>query len=330
MTDISGCFDRIVAPVISLLNIKNGCPIKAVKMHSSTLKQAQYYLKTKSGVLTTFYQHSEDTPVHGNGQGAGDSPSQWCQQSVMLFDLYSESQPGNRMSTRSGNFSITLPMAACADDTDLLGNDDERQMTDEQLSEQAQSGFTKWNELLHPTGHFMELEKCSCYLSIWNFQEDGYTYTLAPEEISQEITVNNLQGSPLSIKLLPSDKSQKLLGVMRNPIGNQQDEIERLKQKSNSIATKINLNAFTPVQAKMAYESFYLPAMKYSLAITSINQMDFDTIQRKATTSFLASMGLTDTCHAKLYTAQPNTRGWDYGIYMTYKDRTAYGCYYKS
>jgi hypothetical protein len=57
MTDISGCFDRIVAPVISLLNIKNGCPIKAVEMHSSTLEQARYYLKTKSGVATTFYQH---------------------------------------------------------------------------------------------------------------------------------------------------------------------------------------------------------------------------------------------------------------------------------
>jgi hypothetical protein len=291
MTDISGCFDRIVAPVISLLNIKNGCPTKAVEMHSSTLEQARYYLKTKSGVSTTFYTHSEETPVHGNGQGAGDSPSQWCQQSAMLFDLYSDSQPGNRMSTRSGKFSITLPMAAFADDTNLLGNDDERQMTDEQLSEQAQKGFTKWNELLHATGHFMELEKCSCYLSIWNFQADGYAYTLAPEEISQEIKVNNLQGTPLSIKLLPSDKSQKLLGVMRNPIGNQQDEIERLKQKSNSIATKINLNAITPVQAKMAYESFYIPAMRYSLAITSINQTDFDTIQRKATTSFLASMG---------------------------------------
>jgi hypothetical protein len=47
------------------------------------------------------------------------------------------------MSTRSGKFSITLPMAAFADDTNLLGNDDERKMTEEQLSKHAQSGFTK-------------------------------------------------------------------------------------------------------------------------------------------------------------------------------------------
>jgi hypothetical protein len=78
---------------------------------------------------------------------------------------------------------------------------------------------------------------------------------------------------------------------MRNPIGNQQDEITRLQDKSNNIATKINLNALTTVHAKMAYESFYLPAMRYSLSITSINQMDFDAIQKKATISFLSTMG---------------------------------------
>jgi hypothetical protein len=137
----------------------------------------------------------------------------------------------------------------------------------------------------------MELAKCSCYLLIWQFQEDGYAYTLTPEEIEGQIIIHDLQNTPHIIKLIPTDKSHKLLGVMRNPIGNQQDEIQRLRDKSNGIATKINLNAITPTQAKMAYESFYLPAMRYSLAITSINQMDFEIIQRKATTSFLSTMG---------------------------------------
>jgi hypothetical protein len=102
MTDISRCFDRIVAPVISLLNIKNGCPTPAVTMHATTLQKAKYHLKTKQGISQSFYQHSEDTPVHGNGQGAGDSPSQWCQQSAMLFDLYTDGQTGMSMSTRAG------------------------------------------------------------------------------------------------------------------------------------------------------------------------------------------------------------------------------------
>jgi hypothetical protein len=40
MTDISGCFDRILPSIISLLNRKNGCPKEAVKMHANTLENA--------------------------------------------------------------------------------------------------------------------------------------------------------------------------------------------------------------------------------------------------------------------------------------------------
>jgi hypothetical protein len=78
---------------------------------------------------------------------------------------------------------------------------------------------------------------------------------------------------------------------MKNPIGNQQDEISRLKEKSNKIARQINTHALSRIEAKLAYESFYIPAMRYSLAITSINQTDFETIQRNTTTSLLASLG---------------------------------------
>jgi hypothetical protein len=78
---------------------------------------------------------------------------------------------------------------------------------------------------------------------------------------------------------------------MKNPIGNQQDEIQRLKTKSNRLATQINSHALSTKEAKLAYESFYLPAMRYSLAITSINQIDFESIQKTATGSMLSTLG---------------------------------------
>jgi hypothetical protein len=78
---------------------------------------------------------------------------------------------------------------------------------------------------------------------------------------------------------------------MKNPMGNQHDEIIRLREKSNKLATQINTHALSRVEAKMAYEAFYIPAMRYSLAITSINQTDFETIQRNATSSMIAALG---------------------------------------
>jgi hypothetical protein len=290
MTDISGCFDRIIPSITSLLNRKNGCPVTAVQMHAETLRKAKYHLKTKQGISVEFYSN-ESTPIYGNGQGAGDSPSQWSQESALLFDLYEQARPGAKMSSSSGMTLAEIPIAAFADDTNLFGNNDDGTKNRAELIQEAKQAFSTWDRLLHATGHFLELGKCACYLSIWDFQEDGYAYTLAPEEHGQEIIVTDIHGKEQKIPQLPTNKTQKLLGVMKSPIGDQQDEIARLLAKSNSYARRINSNYLTRAEARLAYEAFYIPAMRYSLNITSINQIDMENIQAKATSAFLAAQG---------------------------------------
>jgi hypothetical protein len=290
MTDISGCFDRILPSMIALLNRKNGCTREAVQMHSTTLQRAKYYIKTQHGISSEFYSN-EELPIYGNGQGAGDSPSQWCQQSALLFDIYKDENTGAQMSNKNGNTRVSIPMAAFADDTNLLGNNDNNEKTPEELTEEAKNAFATWNGLLNAAGHFMELTKCACYLSFWKFQEDGYAYTMQPEEHGQKIFVTDINGQEKEIPQLESNKSQKLLGVMKCPIGDQQDEISRLKQKSNMYAKRMNANHLNRTDARLAYKVFYIPAMRYSLQITSINQVDMETVQSKATVAFLSAQG---------------------------------------
>jgi hypothetical protein len=260
-------------------------------MHAQTLKLARYHLKTKHGISDTFYTNSKSTPIHGNGQGAGDSPSQWCQQSAMLFEIYGNHHKGASMTSPANTIQTQIPLVAFADDTNLMGNDDSHDQTADQLIQNAQDCFTTWNELLHASGHFMELKKCACYLSVWDFQEDGYAFTKEPSEIGRVITVRNTNNDTKIIKQLSATTSQKILGVMKNPIGNQQDEIKRLLEKSNRLATKLNSHALTRMEAKLAYELFYLPALRYSLSVTSINQIDLETIQKNMTSTIRSAMG---------------------------------------
>lgn len=290
MTDISGCFDRILPSIISLLNRRNGCPSTATEMHARTLKHAKYYLKTQNGVSEMFYSN-DTTPVYGNGQGAGDSPSQWSQESAMLLKLYEERVQGTSMSLRTGETIARLPMAAFADDINLLGNNDKNNKSRVELVQEVQMAFSTWDKLLHATGHFMELGKCASYLSLWEFEEDGFAYTMPPEEHQQEISVTDIEGNVQKIQQLPTNKSQKLLGVMKCPIGDQQDEIKRLQSKSDNFARRLNSNYLTRTEARLAYETFYIPAMRYSLNITAINQTDMETIQAKATMAFLSAQG---------------------------------------
>jgi hypothetical protein len=181
-----------------------------------------------------FYSNTT-TPKYGNGQGAGDSPSQWSQESAILFQLYEEMATRAQMCDQFGENKTTLPMAAFADDMNLLGNSNDNSKTSETLTEEAKHPYKTWNGLLHMAGHFMELSKCSCYLQIWNFQEDGYAYTENPEDHGQEIKVNDHLNKPQIIQQMKANKSQKLLGVMKNPMGDQQDEISRLKKKNTKL-----------------------------------------------------------------------------------------------
>jgi hypothetical protein len=77
------------------------------------------------------------TPVYGNGQGAGDSPSQWSQESAMLFEIYESMIKGAEMSMRSGEKLAELPIAAFADDKNLLGNNDQGKKSRTDLLQEA-------------------------------------------------------------------------------------------------------------------------------------------------------------------------------------------------
>lgn len=199
--------------------------------------------------------------------------------------------PGAQMSSNNGQLKMSIPMAAFADDTNLLSNNDNNTKSHEEITSEAKLAFSTWNGLLNASGHFMELSKCTCYLSLWKFQDDGYAYTMTPDEHGQTIYVTDINGQLQEIPQMEANTPQKLLGVMKCPIGDQQAEVQRLKIKSDTYAKRINANYLNQNDARLAYEVSYLPALRYSLQTTSINQVDMEIIQSKATSAFLSAQG---------------------------------------
>jgi hypothetical protein len=53
------------------------------------------------------------------------------------------------MANPDDTLSISLPLTAFADDTNLLGNDHSQTKSIDELIRDAQNCFTTWNELLH-------------------------------------------------------------------------------------------------------------------------------------------------------------------------------------
>jgi hypothetical protein len=76
--DATACYDRIIPNLAMMVSKKYGVPPLTTVTNAKTLQQAEYRIRTDSGVATTGYQHSEEWPIYGTGQGSGNSPMIWC------------------------------------------------------------------------------------------------------------------------------------------------------------------------------------------------------------------------------------------------------------
>ena len=80
--------------VASLSGKKYGVHKKVVYVYAATLKEAEYKLKLSSKTPNMSYQHCKKSPIHGTGQGSGNSPMIWCLISSVLFDCHNQKAHG--------------------------------------------------------------------------------------------------------------------------------------------------------------------------------------------------------------------------------------------
>ena len=89
--DATSCYDRIIINLAMLVSRKYGVPFLIALTNACTLEQAIYRIRTELGVSTDSYSHCRDHPIHGTGQGSGNSPARiWCFLSSVLFDCHDE------------------------------------------------------------------------------------------------------------------------------------------------------------------------------------------------------------------------------------------------
>eukprot|EP00957_Ditylum_brightwellii_P189905 14457143-Ditylum_brightwellii.AAC.1 len=89
--DAASCYGQILPSVSSLVAWKFGLHKNVTFVHTTTLEQAKYHLKTALGVSNEYYQHCQLYPIYGSRQGATNSPQTWLIISSTLCNMFDES-----------------------------------------------------------------------------------------------------------------------------------------------------------------------------------------------------------------------------------------------
>jgi rhamnose utilization protein RhaD (predicted bifunctional aldolase and dehydrogenase) len=90
--DAKSCYDRIICNLAMIISQHFGVKSKTARTQATTLKKMQFHRRKALSDLEKYYSHSEETLVHGTGQGSCASPSLWLLISSILMDCSKNSQ----------------------------------------------------------------------------------------------------------------------------------------------------------------------------------------------------------------------------------------------
>lgn len=301
--DAASCYDRIVAPLASLINRKYGLDRRIVATHASTLQQAQYRLKTSNGISKLSYSHCNEFPIYGTGQGSGNSPCIWLFLSSTLFDVHASQSHGVQFFSPNGTMSLRLSMVGFVDDATGSCNDflPNTQATLARLFEYMRHDAQLWNDLLYCSGGKLELAKCSFHLLHFDFLPNGRPIPVI-DQYNGKIQIRDAETNTLIP--IPSKRPfepHKTLGHYKAP-ATIRDDIATLRKKAERLSLLIVTSPITRHGARLAYWTIYLPSIKYTLPQSFYKQSTLDHAQSVSHSRLIAKVGFNrHTARAIIY-----------------------------
>jgi hypothetical protein len=242
-----------------------------VLVNAKTLQAAKFKLKTSLGISDAFYQHCTVYPIHGTGQGSGNSPQIWCFVCSVLFDALQETTDGATFVSFNGRESITLHMVGFVDDCAQRTNDfrADPQPTAEVLCAKMQQEAQLWNDLLFVSaGGALKIPKCSYHLSESEQDQHGTSRLKTGQYAPNIYIMNGLV--PSQVKQKCNLRSHKTLGCQVNPGNHMIAQKKVMTAKSDEYATILVTNILQRKDARTMYTSMYCPAVTYPIPVTRV------------------------------------------------------------
>ena len=296
--DATSCYDRILASIATIASRRMGMAKHVVIVNATTLRDAQFRLKTSLGISDQWYQHCKEFPIHGTGQGSGNSPQIWCFICSVLFDALAHSTTGATFISHDGKMSLTIHMIGFVDDCTQRVNDfqAETQPTAAQLCERMQTEAQKWNDLLWNSGGALEIPKCSFHVIESDWNPNGKPFLKGGTQ-PNKIMITNDQ-VPFQVQHRSNYCSHRTLGCHVNPANTMVAQRKALQTKSDAAAAILTTHILSQSDTKVYYNSYYLPSITYPFPVTSLTEEECINIQNKFMQTIVRKCGYNT--HMKL------------------------------
>ena len=120
--DASVCYDSII-PNHSSLNIRReGTPKKVCQLRVNTLNFSKYHVQPPLGVSKQYYTHTDESSIHGSGQGTGSAETEWALISIPIIKVLEQTTIGFATKNPNNKKEWKTSATAFVDDAQLFSS----------------------------------------------------------------------------------------------------------------------------------------------------------------------------------------------------------------
>ena len=287
--DAASCYDQILMSVVSISGRKYRGHKKIVYVHAATLEKAEYKLKLSSETSNTSYRHCKKFPIHGTGQGSGNSPMIWCFISIILFDCHNQKAHGITSATPNGDVVLLFSIIGFVDDSTCVTGGKQNE-TIYQFLERVKYDSQFLHDLLWASVGKLELQKCGFHLIFYDFDQHRVPSMRKVSDLV--ITLENEKGEDIEMRTKQIDEARKNLGHWKEP-----EEIKSPKQFPVSLQTAIDTSdaiftaGVTRKEVAMLYQGVYQPKVEDPLGQTFLTDKQIEKIESASLPKIIAKCG---------------------------------------
>ena len=281
--DASGCFDREIARLNTIVCRRAGLPRSACTTNCRALDQARHHVKTANGISDDSYGNEDNLRTFGEGQGKGNAGSNWTLISSTALKTLSENAPGMSLECPRRKRKVIRHADMFVDDlnggvtSEHAGEDFETEI--ELIRRDATRYAQVWEHLLFITGGSQNLQKSFLWAMIWD-RSHRKPRLMTKSECDLSITVTHSEtGEEQELETKEPNEAERNLGIRTNPETTWDKEYEFRREQSIKLAGKVAATTMTLGQAHSLLESIWRSRMTYPLPVTFMTEKQLKKIQ---------------------------------------------------
>ena len=312
--DATGCFDRMVGRLLSLINQCNGMTQQASSCQAEVLHNMKHYVKTTRGISENYIKRDKNILLEGNGQGNAASVPGWHGHNEIMCKVYKKLIHGSKIISPDRRVDFEQWLSSFIDDNKMLlsfANEE----TYDNIIEKCQQSLQHWETLLNITGGAVELRKC--FITVLQYSTNYKWYSSTPgvpqlirTKTNQKQCIITREGEKGTvIRQQDVTEGVRLLGIKAAANGTYKQEYVTRLEKSRDLAGKLTAAPLNIVLSWQVYYCRWKPAITYCLPITTFSAKDCNRIQSPFYTALLPKLGINRHMPRVLLHGPPQVAG---------------------